>query len=49
VVVTTGPTGEACALNTPVETPLFDRPVAVLAPKDPSRSCRPPRKGDRDA
>ena len=34
VLVTTGPTGEACALNTPVEAPLFDRPVAVLAPKD---------------
>ena len=34
VVVTTGPTAEACALNTPVGLPLFDRPVAVLAPKD---------------
>ena len=34
VLVTTGPTGEACALNTPVATRLFDRPVAVLAPKD---------------
>jgi hypothetical protein len=34
VVVTTGPTGEACALNTPVDRALFDRPVAVLAPKD---------------
>lgn len=34
VIVTTGPTGEACALNAPLESPLFDRPVAVLAPKD---------------
>ena len=34
VLVTTGPTGEACALNAPVDKPLFDRPVAVLAPKD---------------
>lgn len=34
VLVTTGPTGEAIALNTPPERPLFDRPVAVMAPKD---------------
>jgi hypothetical protein len=34
ILVTTGPTGEAVALNAPVEAPLFDRPVAVLAPKD---------------
>lgn len=34
VLVTTGPTREAVALNTPLEPPLFDRPVAVLAPKD---------------
>ncbi len=33
VIVTTGPTGEALALNTPVARRLFDRPVAVLAPK----------------
>ena len=33
VIVTTGPTGEALALNTPVDRRLFDRPVAVLAPK----------------
>lgn len=33
VLVTTGPTGEACALNNPVDKPLFDRPVAVLAPR----------------
>ncbi|WP_411287662.1 hypothetical protein [Phenylobacterium sp.] len=34
VVITTGPTGEALALNAPVSTPLFDKPVAVLAPSD---------------
>lgn len=34
VLVTTGPTGEAIALNTPPGKPLFDRPVAVMAPKD---------------
>lgn len=34
VLATTGPTGEAIALNTPAETRLFDRPVAVMAPKD---------------
>jgi hypothetical protein len=34
VLVTTGPTGEACALNTPADKALFDRPVAVMAPKD---------------
>ncbi len=34
VVVTTGPTGEALALNAPADRPLFDRPVAVLAPRD---------------
>ncbi|MBW8812726.1 MAG: hypothetical protein JF588_04815 [Caulobacterales bacterium] len=33
VLVTTGPTGEALALNAPVDRPLFDRPVAVLAPR----------------
>ncbi len=34
VIVTTGPTGEALALNAPVDKPLFDKPVAVMAPKD---------------
>ncbi|HEY0648649.1 hypothetical protein [Phenylobacterium sp.] len=34
VLVTTGPTGEACALNAPSDRKLFDRPVAVLAPKE---------------
>lgn len=34
ILVTTGPTGEALALNAPASQPLFDRPVAVLAPRD---------------
>ena len=34
IIVTTGPTGEALALNAPVDKPLFDRPVAVMAPND---------------
>lgn len=34
IVVTTGPTGEALALNTPPDKPLFDLPAAVLAPRD---------------
>ncbi|WP_374572277.1 hypothetical protein [Phenylobacterium sp.] len=33
-LVTTGPTGEAIALNTDGREPLFDRPVASLAPRD---------------
>lgn len=34
VAVTTGPTGEAIALNAPPDRPRFDKPVAILAPKD---------------
>lgn len=34
VLVTTGPTGEAIALNAPADRVLFDRPVATLAPRD---------------
>jgi hypothetical protein len=34
VLVTTGPTGEAIALNVSARRPGLDRPVAVLAPKD---------------
>lgn len=34
VIVTTGPTGGALALNAPGDEPLFDVPVAVLAPRD---------------
>lgn len=34
VLVTTGPTGEAVALNVHPTRPGFERPVAILAPKD---------------
>ncbi len=34
VLVTNGPTGEAIALNADGRAPMFDRPVALLAPKD---------------
>lgn len=34
VLVTNGPTGEALALNADGRKPMFDRPVAVLAPDD---------------
>ncbi|PZQ58386.1 MAG: hypothetical protein DI570_17925 [Phenylobacterium zucineum] len=34
IIVTTGPTGEALALNTPPDKPLFDLPAAVLAPRE---------------
>ncbi|WP_374576478.1 hypothetical protein [Phenylobacterium sp.] len=34
VLVTTGPTGEAVALNVSATKPGFQKPVAVLAPKD---------------
>ena len=46
VVVTTGPTGEACALNTPVDRPLFGRPVVVLAPKDAEPFLQAAARGD---
>ncbi|HEX3886570.1 MAG TPA: hypothetical protein VHW05_03650 [Phenylobacterium sp.] len=34
LLVTTGPTGEAIALNVSTKRPSVDRPVALLAPKD---------------
>jgi hypothetical protein len=34
ILVTTGPTGEAIALNVTTHKPGFDKPVAILAPKD---------------
>lgn len=46
ILVTTGPTGEAIALNAPVEKPLFDRPVAVLAPKDAEPFLQAAAQGD---
>lgn len=46
VLVTTGPTGEALALNTPVDTPLFDVPVAVLAPREAEPFVQAAAKGE---
>lgn len=34
VLITTGPTGEAVALNVSTHRPAVERPVAILAPKD---------------
>jgi hypothetical protein len=34
ILVTTGPTGEAIALNVTTHEPGFDKPVAILAPRD---------------
>jgi hypothetical protein len=34
VAITNGPSGEAVALNARPDRPAFDRPVAILAPKD---------------
>lgn len=34
VIVTTGPTGEALALNASVVEPIGDRPIVILAPKE---------------
>ena len=46
VVVTTGPTGQALLLNTPADTPLFDRPVALLAPADSADVVEAAREGE---
>jgi hypothetical protein len=46
VLVTTGPTGEAIALNAPADRKLFDRPVAVLAPKDATPFMAAAAKGE---
>lgn len=45
VIVTTGPTGEALALNTPADQPLFDIPAAVLAPRDAAPFMEAAAKG----
>jgi hypothetical protein len=34
VLITNGPTGEALALNAPIDKPLFDKPIAVMAPRE---------------
>lgn len=46
IIVTTGPTGEALALNAPVDKPLFDKPVAVMAPKDAEPFLQAAIRGD---
>ena len=46
VLVTTGPTGEAIALNAPAEGPAFGRPVAVLAPRDAAPFVEAARRGE---
>ena len=46
VIIPTGPTGEALALNAPPDKPLFDRPVAVLAPKDAGPFLAAARRGE---
>jgi hypothetical protein len=45
VLVTTGPTGEGLALNAPGDKPLFDVPVAVLAPRDAAPFVEAAAKG----
>src|SRR5690606_33171814 len=45
VVVTTGPSGRALALNAPGGRPLFDRPVAVLAPREAAPFVAAARSG----
>lgn len=46
VLVTTGPTGEALALNTPVDEALFDRPVAILSPREAEPFVRAAQRGE---
>ncbi|HSV01890.1 MAG TPA: hypothetical protein VLI41_01685 [Phenylobacterium sp.] len=46
ILVTTGPTGEAIALNAPAE-PLFPGPVAILAPKDAAPFLAAGQRGER--
>ena len=46
ILVTTGPSSEALALNSPPDRKLFDRPVAVLAPKDAAPFVAAANKGE---
>ena len=45
VLVTTGPTGEAIALNVSTHKPAYERPVAILAPKDAQPFLAAAREG----
>jgi hypothetical protein len=47
VVVTTGPTGEAISLNAPYDKGFFDKPVAVLAPREAQPFIAAARAGGR--
>lgn len=46
VLVTTGPSGEALALNAPADRPLFAGPVAVLAPRAAQTFISAARRGE---
>jgi len=46
VAITTGPSGEAVALNVSPHQPGFDRPVAILAPKDAAPFLAAAAKGE---
>lgn len=46
VLVTTGPTGEAIALNSPADRQLFERPVATMAPRDAAPFLAAGAKGE---
>ena len=46
MLVTTGPTGEAIALNAPAEGPAFLRPVTILAPREAAPFVEAARRGD---
>ena len=46
VVITTGPSGEAIALNVTPNRPGFDRPVVLLAPKDARPFVEAAAKGE---
>lgn len=47
VIVTTGPSGRGLGLNAPVERSLFDRPVAILAPREAGPFVAAARVGQR--
>jgi hypothetical protein len=47
VLITTGPTGEAIALNAPAGRKLFDRPVATMAPREAAPFLAAAQSGGR--
>lgn len=46
ILVTTGPSRQALLLNVPGDKPLFDRPVALLAPADAAPAIAAAQRGD---